>query len=285
MKGDVAKWERIRRLRAGELKRLFHYRWRSPVLPDDEAGRGDLWLLMLNASLATDEPELKMHNVIDLWAPWMAEWERKEYVKLVWGLDFYQRIQTGKKIGELLYLRNEERMALKLTQFKPIDVTDEQIAAQRRARRNERRRLQRGRTRGQYLAASLSHQRPWVVDGISRRTWERRRAKLSVASAGPTIRLKAESIPATASVVEIQKGIRGRGAVLRLSEATKAREAERTASSSSGLCHHLRQEEREQNASIFAILARECSETDPRLAWAMMAHFVAAATQQQAEAA
>ena len=41
------------------------------VLPDDDAGRDDLWLLITNVSLAAAEPEKKMHHVIEMWAPWM----------------------------------------------------------------------------------------------------------------------------------------------------------------------------------------------------------------------
>ena len=95
------------------------------IVPDFD--RLEKWasqgVLMLNASLATTEPVLKMHNVIDLHAPWMGDEERGGYVKLLGGLDLYQRIQAGRDIGDLLYLRNEEREALRLTQFKPIDMT------------------------------------------------------------------------------------------------------------------------------------------------------------------
>ena len=44
MKADAAKWELIRRLRYGALLRLFRHRWGNE-LPDDDAGRDDLWLL------------------------------------------------------------------------------------------------------------------------------------------------------------------------------------------------------------------------------------------------
>jgi hypothetical protein len=62
MSGDP-KWELIRRLRYGALIRLFRHRW-GHVLPDDDAGRDDLWLLVTNVSLAAAEPEKKMRHVI-----------------------------------------------------------------------------------------------------------------------------------------------------------------------------------------------------------------------------
>ena len=51
--------ERVRRRERANSKRLFRHRW-GYDLPDDQARREDLWLLMLNASLATSEPDKKM---------------------------------------------------------------------------------------------------------------------------------------------------------------------------------------------------------------------------------
>ena len=51
------------------------------------------------------------------------------------------------------------------------------------AARDERRRRKVGsKPRVAYLANSLSRSKPWEADGISRRTWERRRQKPAVAS-------------------------------------------------------------------------------------------------------
>jgi hypothetical protein len=85
---------------------------------------------------------------------------------------------------------------------KAIDATDEQIAERRRARRNERRRIKRGRSRAQFLAESKSKLKPWEAAGMSRATWYRRRET----GVGPTIVTKAESIPVSLSVEETQKG-------------------------------------------------------------------------------
>ena len=54
-----------------------------------------------------------------------------------------------------------------------------------------------------YIAASLSNTKPWEAEGISRRTWERRH----VAGAGQTIVFRAETVLATASVKERQRGL------------------------------------------------------------------------------
>jgi hypothetical protein len=52
---DFSKWEPLRRLRYGAMIRLFRHRW-GHALPEDDAGHGDLWPLVLNVSLAAAEP-------------------------------------------------------------------------------------------------------------------------------------------------------------------------------------------------------------------------------------
>ena len=206
--GDKAdKYETLRRLRFGDLLRLFRHRW-GYVLPDDDAGRGDLWLLVTNCSLAAAEPEKKMAHVIEVWAPWMSPDELAAYVQHVWGLDLYQRIPTARELGQQLGLTNATREALKLWRFLPIDKTDDELAEQRAAKRREkaatRRRAKGVRPREDYLASLPSRQRPWEAEDISRRTWERRRSK-RVASPLPTIVSSTSSPLATRCKVESQR--------------------------------------------------------------------------------
>jgi hypothetical protein len=175
---SAAEWELIRRLRYGALLRLFRHRWGNE-LPHDDAGRDDLWLLVTNVSLAAAEPEKKMRHVIEMWAPWMPAVEREAYVKHVWGLDIYERTLTAQELGKRLGLTNAEREALKLWQFLPIDKSDEELVEQAKVRERERRarkRRERGvRTREAYLAELATRPKPWIAEGFSRRTWERRR--------------------------------------------------------------------------------------------------------------
>jgi hypothetical protein len=176
------KWERVRCLRYGDFLRLFRDRYHSKGylhFPDDSAGRDDLWLLVNNTSMAAVEPKKKMRHVIELWAPWIPDNEVGPYIEHVWGLDFYQRLMTAREIGERLGLTNAERERLKLWQFKPIDMTDEELTAHRKRKNNERRRAKRARTRAEYLGSCLSATKPWEAEGISRSAWERRRKNAS----------------------------------------------------------------------------------------------------------
>ena len=84
----------MRRLRYGALVKLFRHRW-GYVLPDDDAGRGDLWELVTNVSLAVNSPDKKVKHVIALWAPWMPPDKVEmmdEHVKV---LTIYERTPTA----------------------------------------------------------------------------------------------------------------------------------------------------------------------------------------------
>jgi len=92
-------------------------------------------------------------------------------------------------LGDSLGLTAKEREMLKITTIRPYDQTVEEREALRKARKRERdreRQRQRRQPRAEYLAANhLSRTRPWEAEGITRRTWERRRNK-RVASPSPT---------------------------------------------------------------------------------------------------
>jgi polysaccharide pyruvyl transferase WcaK-like protein len=71
--------EKIRALRLGEVKRVLRHRYRHE-LPDDDAGRDDLELLLDIVSLARDAKR-RMKNIIETWAPWMDTAESYELVE------------------------------------------------------------------------------------------------------------------------------------------------------------------------------------------------------------
>jgi hypothetical protein len=203
------KWELVRRLRYGALLRLLRHRY-GHVLPDDDAGRDDLWLLVSNTSLAASEPKKKMRHVIELWAPWMTPDEAAAYVEHVWGLDLYERTETAEAIGRRLGLTNAERNALKLWPFTPIDATAEDLELHRKARRQENKRAKRRangvKPRNVYLAELASKPKPLIAEGVSRRTWERRRKSMSQ---GVVPIIVGRSVPDLASTrVERPKGCR-----------------------------------------------------------------------------
>jgi hypothetical protein len=169
--------ERLRRLRLGNIKRLLRDRY-GPTLPDDDAGRDDLHELLLPVSLGKS-PAKVMANFIGNWAPWMSETEAAELIQHIERTPTPLRHRTAKDLGQRLNVTNAERERLALWTIFPANMTDAQMAEWRNLKRN-RRRAQRRRwagTRGctTYVATSLSKQKPWQLEGISRRTWYRRR--------------------------------------------------------------------------------------------------------------
>src|SRR5262245_19272926 len=100
----------------------------------------------------------------------------------------YQKIRTAEELGRLLHLTNAERERLKLWRIRPVDMSAEQLAQQTKERERIRRAAQRRkkgiRTREAYLAELEGRPRPWLTEGISRRTWERRRKQCRKLSQG-----------------------------------------------------------------------------------------------------
>jgi hypothetical protein len=82
-------------------------------------------------------------------------------------------------LGKRLHLTEAERAFLLITTIVPCDLKPAERkrvrATKRQQRRTQRRRAKNIKPRAQYLAESLSRTRPWLAEGVSRSTWERRR--------------------------------------------------------------------------------------------------------------
>jgi hypothetical protein len=157
-------------------------------------------------------------------------------VNHVWGLDIYERTPTAAELGRRLGLTNAERESLKLWPFIPIDKTDRELAEQSKARERERRAHKRRakgvRTREAYLAELARKPKPWITEGISRRTWERRRKLTQGVS--ETIVFKQRTHVASPKVGDLRKEGHQRGVFVESQNhvATEAECKERNASSS-----------------------------------------------------
>lgn len=97
------------------------------------------------------------------------------------------KLMSATATGELLAMTSAEREEFGIRQIEAVDEPrTDRIARQKQARQQrdrERKRVQRGRLpRPVYESRSLSSQKPWLAEGISRRTWERRRARVASVS-------------------------------------------------------------------------------------------------------
>jgi hypothetical protein len=182
----------IRRLRLGELHRLFRERCRGSTLPDDDAGRDYLRELLLPISVGPYEavrrpgkielwgPTDRMRREIELWAPWMQKNEAQALIDEINQMPMWQRKPNARTLGERLNVPYGERERLRLRTILPCDVSDdgmEMLRKRKRRQRDKLRRLNKGQqSRADYLAKhKTSKEQPWAALGISRRTWYRRR--------------------------------------------------------------------------------------------------------------
>jgi hypothetical protein len=168
--------EMIRRLRLGDLRKLFRDRYGS-ILPDDDAGREDLIELLLPISLGY-EPDLKMRNAIEVWCPWMSQKETGEVIDRIKQMPLWQRKPKAELLGERLGLIYPDRTRLRIKTIAPIDVSREGMLWLRKQRDKERKRRQRqlrgARSRAEYRDNSITKTQPWIAAGFqTRRTWER----------------------------------------------------------------------------------------------------------------
>jgi hypothetical protein len=174
--------------RLREIERIIAYRFKS-ILPNQPAA--DIFLLqaakLLRRNLSERSGLPSPADVLDrllLWAERWAHFAPVEHLKEIVEQAVQQPdIEDADALGKLLALTFEKRTYLKITTIGACDVTKAERARRRRQQKRERdkkraeqrRREQGVRPRSEFLASSLSASRPWEKEGISRRTWERRR--------------------------------------------------------------------------------------------------------------
>jgi hypothetical protein len=167
--------ELIRRLRLGHISKFLHWRYGS-VYPDDDAGREDLRELLLPISLGADCNRL-MRKAIKMKAPWMPTEEVEQLMAEINLMPPYLRKPKAREVGERLGVTNDLREVLKLWTIAPIDMTDEQMAEQRREKNRKRLQRRRQKAGARSHTSSIAKIRPWDLRGISRRKYYRDQAQ------------------------------------------------------------------------------------------------------------
>jgi hypothetical protein len=169
--------------RIGDLNKFFAYRYRRTredyVFTDDDAGLEDLKILLDHYAL--NNP-LAIPRIIKRRAPWADSQKLQDELNA-----YGPRKYKAGPLGKLLGFTGAEWRVLRLRTIAPIDMTKEERRAFCQRLANERKRKKLGRaTRPEYLAThDLTRTQPWAAEGISRRTWERRRkAKMTVTQVG-----------------------------------------------------------------------------------------------------
>jgi hypothetical protein len=139
-------------LRLANLFRLFEHRYGGP-LPDDDAGRGDLEIVLHHVATARDA-EHRMRSIARTWAPWA---DRIELAAIISKIIARPKRFKADTVAEKLGVTNAERRALALWTLGAIDRNKEQREADQRERRRAaqelRRRAAGGMSRADYRAS------------------------------------------------------------------------------------------------------------------------------------
>ena len=170
-------------LRLTDLARLFRGRY-GHVLPDDDAGRDDL-VVAINHLACLPHPQKPIEHWLEIWAPWLTIAERKTIVPPI--LANPQRWKAD-PLAWRLRLTAADRATLGITTIGSID--ENKGARKKRRKAQARKRMAKLRksngaiSRKSYEDQSVAQQQPWISEGISRRTWYRRR-KLALRGTSP----------------------------------------------------------------------------------------------------
>jgi hypothetical protein len=158
-------------LRTRELERIFHH-WFGTFLPNDAEGRH-----MLRAyaeCLSFTGPVLeKLAGFIHARAPWAIP----EAEAMAEAAEMTASWHDADAMAERIRLSFADRELLKVRTIGAVGITKRQRSAMQKEKRRERERDRRKAKGAQPHAKSINRAEPWKAEGISRRTWFRRRAK------------------------------------------------------------------------------------------------------------
>ena len=183
--------------RVSELSKIYWHQY-PHGLPHNGLGvKYAKYMLRTIAFLPND----RRKQWLDRHAPWMDAPTRDYILSL--GPYWYAPVSLGNK----LELYDEDREKLQAWSIEAVGITKKErrmINKEKNCKAQERRRRKSG---AKPRAESLSRTKPWADEGISRRTWERRRRKANAASSSrPSLtysrndKLASPSEPHTVSV-------------------------------------------------------------------------------------
>jgi hypothetical protein len=160
--------------RIAEMNRFLADKYQG-LLPDDDAGRDDARMMLDHLAMMSGNQLARMNAWLGSWAPWMPADEVTALITKVIAKPIKRKADT---LGARLGLREADRTRLRITTIGSVDVTNAERAAARKARKRQSKQAMRrakGKlTRSDYLAQSKENAKPWISEGISRRTWYRR---------------------------------------------------------------------------------------------------------------
>ncbi len=160
--------EKLRRFRLGGLYKVFSHRYRDS-LPDDDAGREDLEILLRMSR------QKNWRGAAKAWAPWLTKYERTRLEDKLLAIPDADRVLDHKQLGRTLRLTEAERTAARAWAIRPYDMTERQWQERGKMKDRQAKTAQRRNVgklpREEYLTSfegSLNKRKPWLALGIGR---------------------------------------------------------------------------------------------------------------------
>lgn len=166
-----------------DLRKIFAIRYPDGQFPDDDAGHDDAQILLeIWASILSAEASVIAEDLSSR-APWLTHEAALALVERARASGVRHRAEA---LGNRLNLSREDRTRLGITTIRWAGCTDAMMKASRRERDAARKRKARSTLKAlKPVKANLSASRPWEAEGISRRTWERRRSAADAVCVSP----------------------------------------------------------------------------------------------------
>ncbi len=169
--------------RLHDLRKIFAIRYPDGQFPDDDAGHDDARLLLESwAAIRSARPDVIAEDIASR-ASWLTTERALALIDEARQKGVRHRAET---LGNRLNLSREDRIRLGVTTIRWAGCTDADMKANRRERDAARKRAARSTLKAlKPVKANLSASRPWEAEGISRRTWERRRSAADAVCVSP----------------------------------------------------------------------------------------------------
>jgi len=149
-------------------ERLFAHRYGKERLPDDDAGRDDLAIMVDVLMQRREHGEDNCRRWAAYWMPDLPDHELEDM------LDMPRRRWTPATLGKALNLTNAERTLLGIRIILPVDRTKKQLKQDTKKRNAERERARRLEAGARPHAKSARRAKEWEARGMSRATYYRK---------------------------------------------------------------------------------------------------------------
>jgi hypothetical protein len=157
-----------------DLHKFFDDKY-GDTFPDDDAGRGDL-VVLLQYMAQLGDPRA-MTACADRWCPWLTN---VEYTAMIAGIERAPMRWRADALASEIGLNRATRTRLGITTIGAVDFGKGKRTSRRKKRNTASKRARRAATGAKPHAASVERTKPWITLGISRRTYYRKQANGTV---------------------------------------------------------------------------------------------------------